>query len=136
MDGVYNHMMYTLPFPLGNNKYNINHLEMINIMVALKIWGNMWSDKKCDNLLVVEVLKTGGARDSTLATCAHNTWLLSSIYNIQLHVTHIQGSRNNTTELLSRLQGTTSHIEKINILLPYYVWLNTQKNHILFNNDI
>ena len=38
MGGVYNHMVYTRTFPLGYNNYNINHLEMINIMVALKIW--------------------------------------------------------------------------------------------------
>ena len=97
MGGVNGNMVYTLPFLLNYNYYNINHLEVVNIMVTLKIWGQMWSNKKininCDNLPVVEVLKTGRARDDILAACASNIWLLTSIYNIQLYVSHIQGSK-------------------------------------------
>ena len=113
MGGVYGNMVYTLPFPLNYNNYNINHLEMINIMVSLNIWGHIWSNKKininCDNLPVVEVLKTARARDDTLAACACNIWLLTSIYNIQLHVSHIQGAKNTIADLLSR--GSTADIK-------------------------
>ena len=86
MGGVYNNLVYTLPFSLGFNNYNINHLEMINIMVALKIWGNVGSNRKininCDNLPVVEVLKSGRANDNILAACARNIWLHTAMYNI------------------------------------------------------
>ena len=40
---------------------------MLNVMVALKIWGPLWENNnisiKCDNLPVVEVLTTGRVRD-------------------------------------------------------------------------
>ena len=40
--------------------YNIAHLEILNVLVALKIWGNAWANKSiqimCDNIAVVEVL--------------------------------------------------------------------------------
>ena len=59
--------MYALPIPCGFGNYTIVHLEMLNIMVALKVWGQHWSNKcveiKCDNLAVVSVLQEGKARD-------------------------------------------------------------------------
>ena len=78
-------------------------------MVALKVWGDIWQDQvidiKCDNKAVVEVLRSGRARDPILATCARNIWLLTSIFNIQLMVNHIPGVKNEMADLLSRWQG-------------------------------
>ena len=136
MGRVYNQLVNTLPFQLGYNNFNINHLEMINIMWPLKYGGICGLIKNCDNLPVVEVLKPGRGRDNTLAACARNIWLLTSIYNILLHVIHIQASRNSTAHLLSRWQGTTANIDKQNALLPNHVWLNTQNYLMLFNNEI
>ena len=140
MGGVYQNMVYTLPFPPGYNNYNINHLEMINVMVSLKIWGTVWSNRKininCDNLPVVEVLKAGRARDEILAACAQNIWLLTSIFNIQLQVSHIQGAKNTTADLLSRWRGTPVDIKKLNTLLPDHVWINTHPDLMVFNSYI
>ena len=53
-------MVYVLPIPLNFKNYTIVHLEILNIVVALKIWGHHWQDKiieiKCDNMAVVEIL--------------------------------------------------------------------------------
>ena len=38
--------MYALPVPLNFRNYNIAHLEMVNVVVALKIWGNLWANKR------------------------------------------------------------------------------------------
>ena len=69
-------MVYTIPLPLGFEHYSIVHLEMLNIVVALKVWGPMWGDARiqihCDNLAVVQVLTSGGSRDPILSTCARN----------------------------------------------------------------
>ena len=48
---------------------------------------------KCDNLAVVQVLQEGRARDSLLATIARNIWMLNSVFNIQLSVSHIVGGK-------------------------------------------
>ena len=92
---VFKNMVYTLQIPKGFNNYTIVHLEILNIVVALKLWGSLWQshaiEVKCDNMAVVEVLNTGRARDQMLATSARNIWLLTSMYDIDLVVTHIPG---------------------------------------------
>ena len=85
-------MVYALDITKDYMNYSIVHLEILNIMVTLKVWGHYWKDKYieffCDNLAVVQVLQTGKARDSQLATFVRNIWLLTSIFNIHLAITH------------------------------------------------
>ena len=113
---------------------------MINIMVALKIWGHIWANKKvcihCDNLPVVEVLNSGYARDDTLDACAINIWLLSALYNITLNVTHIAGSQNNVADLLSRWKNTRQDYEKLYQKIPNPQWIVPRRDLLLFNDNI
>ena len=109
LGGCFKNLVYTIP--LGFEHYSIVHLEMLNIVVALKIWGSMWRDARiqihCDNLAVVQVLTSGGSRDPVLSTCASNIWLLSAVYNITIQFSHIAGVQNTVADLLSR--WTNSH---------------------------
>ena len=79
---------------------------MLNVIVALKVWANTWANKKieikCDSLAVVEVLTCGKTKKGFLAICARNVWLITSIFNIELLVTHIPGKNNNIADLLSQ----------------------------------
>ena len=54
--------IYTLTLPLGCLDMNIAHLEILNILVALRVWHQFWANKNvaiaCDNEAVVYVLKT------------------------------------------------------------------------------
>ena len=79
---------------------------MVNSAVALKVWGQLWANKHveicCYNRAVVDVLSFGKARDSVLATCARNVWLLSAHYNITIVVSHVKGTTNVVADLLSR----------------------------------
>ena len=81
-------MVYLLPIPTGHLNYNIVHMEIINLVVAIKIWAPYWSNQKikiyCDNLVVVE----DKARDTTLANCARNIWLLCAIFNVDIKVVY------------------------------------------------
>ena len=56
-------MVYALPLGDQFSHLHIAQLEMLNIIVALKVWSNLWQNKKveikCDNLAVVEVLNSG-----------------------------------------------------------------------------
>ena len=60
--GHFDSMVYALEIPMGYKNYDICQLEMLNIVVALKIWANHWRNKKihiyCDNIAVVQVLNT------------------------------------------------------------------------------
>ena len=66
-DAVYAYKFTSVP-----QTFSIVHLEMINILVALRLWGHCWKSKKiiikCDNQAVVSVLNTGKAKDLDLCT--------------------------------------------------------------------
>ena len=68
-------VIYNLPVPHGYENYDITQLEMINIVVASKIWSSHWSNKKVqifyDNMAVVQVLTTVKARDSMCMSHVH-----------------------------------------------------------------
>ena len=108
LGGQFKNYVYSISIPKGYMGYNIAHVEMLNVVVALKVWGQQWAIKCvrlfCDNQAVIEVLSSGRARDQILAMCARNIWLLTATYNIALLVSHIQGTKNNVADLLSRYQ--------------------------------
>ena len=140
LEAVHKDMVYALPIPRGIANYTIVHLQMLNIMVALKVWGQHWCNKcveiKCDNLAVVSVLQEGKARDPLLAAFARNIWLLTSIFNIQLKVSHIFGKDNQIADLLSRWWETKNNEQKLNSLLPNYKWVPTHIDLTKYNQEI
>ena len=46
LGGKFRSMVYALPRPLGFKGYSIVHLEILNIVVAAKIWASHWGEKK------------------------------------------------------------------------------------------
>ena len=138
--GQFANSVYTLPIPIGYKDYTIVHLEILNIVVALKLWGSEWTDKvievKCDNMAVVEVLRSGRARDPILATCARNVWLLTSLFNINLIVNHIPGVKNQVADMLSRWQTTAVQLQRLSQLVPHYKWVQTHLDHTKLNDNI
>ena len=76
----------------------IVHLEMANIILALRVFRPMWSGKrvvvKCDNDTVVKVLSHGHARDPFLAACARNFWYILADTDINASFVHVMGKNN------------------------------------------
>ena len=97
--------VFAFPLPLGYLNYNIAHLEMLNILVALRVWNNCWAKSRiriaCDNEAVVRVLGSGRTRDLTLAAIARNIQLQLATWDINLQVIHIPGKENQIADLLS-----------------------------------
>ena len=97
--------VYALPLPQNFMNYNIAQLKILNIVVALKVWGENWANKRiqifCDNRAVVDTLNSGRAKDETLAMCARNIWLLAAMFNITFITFHVYGVKNATADLLS-----------------------------------
>ena len=122
MGGIFENQCYALPIPKDFHNYSIVHLEMLNIVVAIKVWANQWRDKKlrikCDNMAVVEVLTSGRTKDNILATCARNVWLLCAIFNISIHIEHIPGKQNVVADLLSRYQFDIKSWNLLNTCVP------------------
>ena len=81
--------------------------EIINVLIALRLWGKHWVhssiDIFCDSLAVVQVVTTGKTKDAILGACIRNIWLLSAVLDIDLRIQHIRGKQNIVADLLSRL---------------------------------
>ena len=61
--------MYTAKFPamfIIDYEFSITHYKLINILVALRVWGQVWQHKrvvfKVDNLAVVTICNCGYTR--------------------------------------------------------------------------
>ena len=87
-------------------------------------------------MAVVEVLNTGRARDQMLATSARNIWLFTSMYDIDLVVTHIPGVTNVVADLLSRWQHNDQNISKLNKLVIDHQWLPVHIDHTILNTNM
>ena len=129
LGACFGNMVYALPLPAGFMNLHITQLEMLNVVVALKVWANIWANKiikiNCDNLAVVEILKSGKTRDPFLATCARNVWLITAMFNIDIIIIHVPGVSNQVADLLSRWTVTCNPQCKLKQLLPDFCWTDT-----------
>ena len=106
--GVWQDRVYATPiYPIQGGELTIVHWEMINILIALRLWGSYWVhssiDIFCDNLAVVQVVTTGKTRDAVLGACIRNIWLLAAVLDIDIKIKHMRGKKNVIADLLSRL---------------------------------
>ena len=138
--GTFDNQCYALPIPKDFNNYSIVHLEMLNIVVALKFWGTQWSCTKllvkCDNMAVVNVLISGKTKDPILACCACNIWLLSATYNISIHIEHISGKSNIVADLLSRFKFDAASWHSLDQHVPNFIWVPTDIDLTKLNYDL
>ena len=127
LGGVWQNMVYHMSIPLGFKGLNIVHLERLNILVAVKLFCTHWKGMNilihCDNFAVVNVLRSGRARDPYLAACARNIWLWAATHDIQFIYTHVSGKSNRTTDLLSRWTNSPPNVAELNILVPSPRWV-------------
>ena len=137
LGAIFDNMVYSLPIERNYMGYSIVQLEILNILVACKVWAAHWSNKRikiwCDNLAVVEVLNSGRSRDDTLATCARNIWLLSAMYNFDILLYHIPGRDNITADLLSRWTNSHEDYIKLYQLVPDAIWIQTNTELTFLN---
>ena len=77
--GVWNKSVYSAPIPqeLTNNpQFNTTHFEMVNVLVALQLWGAKLAHQKVlsksDNMALVNICQSGYTKDMYLATIIKN----------------------------------------------------------------
>ena len=126
--------VFAFSLPLGYLNYNIAHLEMLNILVALRVWQHFWAKSRvriaCDNEAVVQVLGLGRTRDLTLAAIARNIQLQMATWDINLQVVHIPGKENQIADLLSRWNLTKDPQDRLSTLLPHHEWVTVHEDHL------
>ena len=128
-DTHYYHTMF--PALTLHANHPICHLELLNIVIALRVWGEMWRHKNVllysDNAATVCILSNGRSRDTFMMTCARNVWLIISSLNISLTVRHKPGRDMETADCLSRSHLHTSFREKLSYLINLD---NSERHHI------
>lgn len=97
----------------------ICHLEMLNVVIAVKLWHLYWRHSRvrihCDNAAAVAVINTGRGRDPFLLTCAREIWLLSALHDFQVEMLHIPGSQLSSADALSRCHLHDNFSRKVEI---------------------
>ena len=140
MGARFGHLVYALPITDWLCHLGIVHLEMINILLALKVWGEAWKNAKiiikCDNQAVVSVLNTGRSRDMLLCAMARNILLQAATWDINLIVLHVLGSENTVADVLSRwfVPNTPKHLLYLSIPSP--VWCKVHIHQTLLDYSI
>ena len=99
---------YAAPFPerVLNMEHPIAHLELLNIVVAVKVWRARWTGWTvqifCDNMNSVHVLQTGKSRDNFMRSCAREVFLYTAACDIDIQVCHRPGLQMVWADALSR----------------------------------
>ena len=86
--------------------HSIAHLELLNVVVALKVWCEAWKGQKvqvaCDNSNACLAVQTGRSRDPFMQHCAREIFLYATSYDIQVQVIHQPGVQMVRADALSR----------------------------------
>ena len=87
---MYINQVYSVPIPEHCQNFPIVNLEMLNILVAIRVWCQYWSNRwiiiKCDDQAVVSVLNSGKTQDMTPAAITRNVIMEVAKYDIDLLV--------------------------------------------------
>ena len=127
MGAVCRNTVYATPiYEIPGFELTITHLEMLNFVISLKVWGPFWKHSAitifCDNMSVVQVVSSGKTRDKFLALCIRNIWLLAACYDIDLEVKHIVGKKNEVVDALSRIYSDKPVRHEILQCLTQFIW--------------
>ena len=81
MGGIWSNRVFSCPvLRVPGVKFHINHLEVFNIVLALRLWGQFWANAsvcvRCDNLAVVQVVQNYKTKDNILASCMRLKYLV------------------------------------------------------------
>ena len=99
---------YAVPFPariLAEN-HPIAHLELLNIVVALKLWAHRWRGKViriyCDNMNSCMAVQSGRSRVPFMQRALREIFLYTTSHDVELSVNHAPGASLVLADALSR----------------------------------
>ena len=94
-------------------EHSIAHLEMLNVVVALKVWRGHWAGKRVcivgDNSNTCLALQTGRSRDPFLQHCVREVFLITAGSDIELLALHKPGLLLVRADALSRAPTSRVH---------------------------
>ena len=123
LGAVCDNEVYAVPIEFGFRDYQIVHLEMLNKLVALRLWAQRWYKKRiiihCDKQAVVIVINSGKTRDPILAAITRNIAMITATQDINLKLVHIPGKHNRIADALSRINIHPQYQIQLHHLTPH-----------------
>lgn len=101
-----NHHWFQILWPEGWQSIHITAKELLPIVVAAAVWGSCWSRQRicfrCDNMAVVELLKSLTSQDRLLMHLLRCLAFYAAYFRFQFCATHVPGVQNTAADALSR----------------------------------
>ncbi len=119
--------------------HHISCLELLNIIVAIKVWHSLFQSKDnlihCDNEASVSVLQTW--RSSDMLQCAQEIWYFAAIHDFAVHAKHKQGVQMTLPDALSRAHLLQHCNDRCAVLLTqHHQEVSLNNNLFRIQNDI
>ena len=100
------HGWFQLEWPASWQDTNITVKELVPIVIAAALWGDKWRRScvcfKCDNMAVVEILRSRTARDPLLMHLLRCVVFYAAVFGFQLVASHVPGVMNTAADAISR----------------------------------
>ena len=106
---------YSEEFPeeVVKQEHIIAHLELLNVVIAIKVWGEKWAGSRicvyCDNANACFAMQTGRSRDAFIQHCVRELFLLYARYDIEVWAFHKPGAQMQRADALSRAHLAQSY---------------------------
>jgi hypothetical protein len=110
------------PEVIMQQQLEICHLEMLNVLVALRLWAPRLANRHVqmlsDSMVAIAVLQAGSGRDPFLLQCAREVWLLCATHTIDIKCHHIPGLQlTDSADALSRMHLGEAYRKRVAQLL-------------------
>ena len=119
MQRVYRLQVLREPFPacVIAAGHCIAHLELLNVVVAVKVWRDQWAGHRvqifCDNTNACCAVQTGRSRDVFVQECIRELFFFCAVFDIQLHLLHRPGRTLVRADALSRAHTAARFTEAV-----------------------
>lgn len=113
--GFWKGNIFHTPFPSSfvKEKFNINILEMMSIILCLKLWGKSFKGKRiqifCDNMAVCQVINSGKAKCEILQNGLREIAFLTAFYECEIRTVYLESKANRISDHLSRWDLNNVH---------------------------
>ena len=131
--GYFTGQYFHTPFPAPIHSqfgHDINILELLTIMVALKLWGELLCGQclilQCDNANSVLAINSSRSRIPGMHLSLQEVWFLTTRHDIAIFAWHIAGVDNTIADHLSRWHLSPVHQLRFDALTA-----DTPTTHIL-----
>ena len=141
--GYFQGQHFHTPFPghlLEEYGHDINILELLAVMVALKLWAPALRGQRfilnCDNKNCVLSLNSGRSRTRAMQLCLREIWFLLAAFDFEIAAHHIPGTSNSLANHLSRWHLSPGHKAHFDALTVYISTVHVPCPTELFNFDV